>query len=201
MDLPTGIGSSLLALTSGVVGYAFREWRNRAEPFVSITQIGGELRRLDKEVALKAATVQRVTKSALLRHLRPVATLSEVQDVVEVAKAMVERAPAIVERLTNVISAIESTRADNELCHHLAELFLPEYIWTRTWRNYLQMSASGRRGQPREQNQNSKSMIRSHMTDVFWCRSRINWLQSESHSRRNRYIERSFSRWLSCGNP
>jgi len=162
MDLPTGIGSSLLALTSGVVGYAFREWRNRAEPFVSITQIGGELRRLDKEVALEPASVQRVAKSALLRHLRPVATLSEVQDVVEVAKAMVERAPAIVERLTNVISAIESTRADSELCHHLAELFLPEYM-----DSYLAELLANERVRPPRPTEGAESKLEIHDSESY----------------------------------
>jgi hypothetical protein len=61
--------STILTLTAGLLGYAFREYRNRAKPFIAITKIMGEISKRPTEVEVPAPIVEAIKKSFYINKL------------------------------------------------------------------------------------------------------------------------------------
>jgi hypothetical protein len=121
------IGSGIAVVSAGI-GYAFREWRNHARPFLAITGFEGGFRKSNTEVQVPEEVVERLSTAFHIERLTNKEKLDRIHQTVKNAHEIQERAPTIVRRIDNILASIKASSSDETLCNFLADLFEPGYM-------------------------------------------------------------------------
>lgn len=79
-QIESAIFAGIISIIAGVVGYFFREYRQRAKPFLAITRVAGEVRAAEELVDLPDTIVDPLKKAVLINRLNPIQRLDEVQN-------------------------------------------------------------------------------------------------------------------------
>jgi hypothetical protein len=124
----TLIGSGI-AVVSALAGYAFREWRNHARPFIAVTEFRGDLRLPDEsEIAVPDSVVSALADAFFLEPLAARESLGQLYGVLVESEELLSRMPTIVQSLDGTIAAIRANVGDEELCAVLGDLLDPLYM-------------------------------------------------------------------------
>jgi hypothetical protein len=118
------ITTTVAALLSGGLGYAFREYRNRVRPFFQITAIDGSLTRRSDNLEIDPEISQKIENTFYIKPLSPKSDLGEIWDHWDRADDVKRFWPSI----SQVVDEILSSTNDNDLTTALGRVFEKTYI-------------------------------------------------------------------------
>ena len=136
LELTDGEVAILTAVVSGfaaTLGYLFREYRNRAKPFLSITHVSGGLRKLNDRVEIPLDTVRRLEGSSYIEALNANVELRDLQEVVEDCRRIRDHGEPLLVDLGAVVEACDSgseTRVVGSLAKVCDRRFFDDFVLT-----------------------------------------------------------------------
>ncbi len=104
-QLVAALITAVLGIVAAVVGYLFREYRNRAKPFMSVQEVRGDASLSHLAVDIPDLTREKISKSFYIRVLDTKDKLSEVQIAYRNILTVKARAPEFIELIERIISA------------------------------------------------------------------------------------------------
>ncbi|HBG78283.1 MAG TPA: hypothetical protein DDW84_05475 [Phycisphaerales bacterium] len=115
MKLPYEIWGAIIGIGGAVLGYAFREYRNRVRPFFQITRITGDTIKRSDMVDVSKETSDKLKSTFYLDELTMNDHLGDVADVHERARQVRDWWPEDGPAVDRVLAS----NTDDELCHAL----------------------------------------------------------------------------------
>jgi hypothetical protein len=115
IQLPYEIWATVIGIGGAVLGYAFREYRNRVRPFFQITRIAGDTIKKSDRVNVSKETSDKLKSTFYLDELKMNDRLGNVSNVHKQAEQVRNWWPE--DRPT--IDQVLASNTDDELCHAL----------------------------------------------------------------------------------
>lgn len=126
-SLPPQIVAAIMALIGAVLGYIYREYRNKVQPFFQITKIDGAVNRRSDLVAIEKSVADRLLGSQILLKIstiREKAFLGEIFDVWDRADDLQRHWPTVDEAIEEVLQA----SGDDKFIGALGNLVMSPYF-------------------------------------------------------------------------
>lgn len=117
LDLSNNISPAVLTILAAVVGYAYREYRNRVKPFLQIVRIDGTVTKTSDQVAVSQSTAAKLSSTFYLKKLESDAALGHVAEVRKRIALVKSEWPELLKTIEEVLVAA----TDADLCQALAE--------------------------------------------------------------------------------
>jgi hypothetical protein len=117
-QMQSAIFAAVLSICAGVVGYFFREYRQRAKPFLALTKVTGGVRASQQLVDVPDAILDPLNQALFINPLNPKQQLEEVEDVAYQAAVLSDNASDIRELLDQALEATsgeDMIRAESSL--------------------------------------------------------------------------------------
>jgi hypothetical protein len=127
-ELQATLVGSAVAVISGALGYAFREWRNRAKPFIAVTKFTGDVRISDSETAVPSEVSDVLAPAFYLDQVADKVELGRINQLFDEGARMLEHGPVIRRRIDAIVSAIANNTPDATLVTLLIDLCGPSYM-------------------------------------------------------------------------
>ena len=132
----------LLTVLAGVAGYFFREFKNRAKPFLAIKKIEGGFRKLGQFIEIDPKIVDRLKQAIYLKKLDNNDSLGEIYSTWEEVDKFVAYGKILLEYIDNIINAVEKNDIDvlkKSLSKLLSIEFFGEFLVLIIDGNYLKI--------------------------------------------------------------
>jgi hypothetical protein len=116
--------ATLLAIIGAILGYAFREYRNKVRPFFQLSELTGGLTKRSDDVQVEQDIVDKLSNTFYIKELDQKNTLGEVWDRWDRADDVESYWPKVRDYLDKVLAAT----TDEALIRSLPELFELKYF-------------------------------------------------------------------------
>lgn len=121
------IGSGI-AVVSALLGYAFREWRNHAKPFLAITGFAAGFLRSSTETEISKDVVSQLKGAFSIERLSAVDRIANIQSSATSAGRICEELPAAIRRIDELCELLQQSASDELIIDALADLIEPPFI-------------------------------------------------------------------------
>lgn len=116
--------ATLLAIVGAVLGYAFREYRNRARPFFQLTELGGDLLKRSDQTQIEESLSHSLSSTFYIKGLDAKSTVGEVWDCWDRADDVERRWPEVRDKLDKILAST----SDDALMYSFPDLFDLKYF-------------------------------------------------------------------------
>lgn len=123
-SIPVEITAAVVGIFAAVIGYAFRELRNRISPFFDIITINGGLMRFNDEIAVPQEVLDALKDSFYIADLKPESELGITYQAWDQCDDMKKVWPAVKKRIEAVLTAA----TDDDLLGSLGTLLNGNYF-------------------------------------------------------------------------
>lgn len=120
-----------LTVLAAIIGYFFREFRNRAKPFLSITHVEGNLFTSSKRIDVPEPITQSLKDSIIITSLSSRDTLYEIKKASDDSREVTEQAPELLE----MIQQFSESAGNNEFAS--AQSILGKILVRKTFERWI----------------------------------------------------------------
>lgn len=125
-ELQTGLATTAVTVLAGVLGYLYREVRQRSKPFVEILDFDGRIQERKISVSVPKKAVDRSQTAIIIRHLHEDDTLSGCDQALNETKELADNGEQELRNVDNVIAAIEQAKSHDTIGQSLCQCIEPQ---------------------------------------------------------------------------